>query len=382
MVRNWDAYSFTPLVWNGLNPSNGVFNLGTVGSTGTLEAWVDNAISQGQTIVFCLGGPPSWATSSGNNTDAPSNMSYWTAWVNAVTNQFKGKIKYYELWNEFNTAQFYTGTNAQMLAMAAAAYPIIHANDPAALLTTPTATESTGGTPGINTYLAQSGAASWVDITTLHNYDPNSSTYANAEDQYALTQTFQTMFASHGLSSKPLMSTEGSWFNSPTYITNTTQQANYLAKYMAFGLMLGLKSTIWYAADAGVGFGQLYPTSTTVNPAGNAFTKLQGWLVGSTITGHGIDGNGTYYLYVTLPSSQVGALVWNSSGSFSFSLPGFTSTTTLPGVTSSISGSVIATTVPQFATGPGGPPPPPPGVIFNGFGSTPYVSGSQTLIIH
>lgn len=380
IVRNLDVSSYTLLVWDQINTASGVYtNFGAPGDTvGTLWGWVDTALSKGQTIDFVLSRTPSWTSSNGTISGVPGT-SDWDAWVTKVVTAFKGKIKYYEVWNEPNDPASWVGTNAQMLVLAQHAQSIIHSIDSSALVATPTATEQ-GGATWLNTYLAQSGAPAAADFVTFHSYNGVSSTYASAEAMVAVIQDYKTVANTYGLGSKPFMSTEGSWYNSPNYVNTSPAIANYLAKYMAEHLMNGCVSAIWYALDAGPEFGQLY-ASGTLNSAGLAYEQMQTWLTGATLTSSGVDGSGTYYLYVTLPSGHPGALVWNSTTSATFSLPGFTSTTTLPGATSTISGSVTANNVPQFATGPGTPPP-PTGIVFNSISIAPYTSGSQTIIIH
>jgi hypothetical protein len=60
----------------------------------------------------------------------PANITDWTDFVTAVINHYNGTtaphVKYYELWNEFSSPTFWTGTIQDMVNLAAAAYPVIH----------------------------------------------------------------------------------------------------------------------------------------------------------------------------------------------------------------------------------------------------------------
>lgn len=380
IVRNLDVSSFTLLVWDQINTSSGVYtNFGVPTDTvGTLWGWVNTALSKGQTIDFVLSRTPSWTSSNGGINGVPGT-SDWDAWVTKVVTAFAGKIKYYEVWNEPNDPASWVGTNAQMLVLAQHAQSIIHGIDPTALVATPTATEQSGAS-WLSTYLAQSGAPAAADFVTFHSYNGVSATWASAEAIYTVIQDYKSVAASYGLSAKPIMSTEGSWYNSPTYTNTSPAIANYLAKYMAEHLMLGCVSAIWYALDAGPEFGQLY-ASSTLNSAGLAYEQMQAWLTGNTLNSSGIDGSGTYYLYTTAPSGTKGVLVWNSTTNSSFSVPGYTSTTTLPGTTTAVTGgTVTATNVPQFVTGPGTPP--VSGFTISGASVSPYTSGTQHFTAH
>jgi hypothetical protein len=44
-------------------------------------------------------------------------MTDWGNWVRAVVTRYKGRIKYYELWNEPDAWNWWSGTTPQMLQM-------------------------------------------------------------------------------------------------------------------------------------------------------------------------------------------------------------------------------------------------------------------------
>jgi hypothetical protein len=63
-------------------------------------------------------------------TAAPDNIQDWKDFLTALIEHYNGTtqphIRYYELWNEANAHNFWSGTFAQMVALGQAAYPIIH----------------------------------------------------------------------------------------------------------------------------------------------------------------------------------------------------------------------------------------------------------------
>ena len=107
-------------------------------------------------------GTPGWAVADQSTcspdaagpavcTAPPDNVQDWTDFITALMQHYNGKtqphIRYYELWNEFNIALWWTGTDAQMLALAQAAYPIIH-QDPYSVLLTPSVAGPVGTVAG------------------------------------------------------------------------------------------------------------------------------------------------------------------------------------------------------------------------------------------
>jgi hypothetical protein len=77
-------------------------------------------------ILYTLGQTPVWAalntnTSSGEGpgaTSEPRDMNDWSNYVRSVGLRYKGMIQYYEIWNEADAPNFYSGAISNMLTMA------------------------------------------------------------------------------------------------------------------------------------------------------------------------------------------------------------------------------------------------------------------------
>ena len=61
-------------------------------------------------------------------------MSYWTDYVNAVSARYGARIVDYEVWNEANLKTFWGGSPQQMADLTTAAYSVIKANNPNAIV--------------------------------------------------------------------------------------------------------------------------------------------------------------------------------------------------------------------------------------------------------
>ena len=133
LERIWDL----GVAWKDVNPSQGVFDFTQ------LDAQVNAAKAAGFKPMLVLGLTPKWAAADPTAGDprwglgtssAPAQMSYWTDYVSAVANRYKTDIGAYEVWNEANLKTFWTGTPAEMAQMTQAAYPIIKASNPNAIV--------------------------------------------------------------------------------------------------------------------------------------------------------------------------------------------------------------------------------------------------------
>src|SRR5262249_32625176 len=109
----------------------------------------------------------------------PDNISDWTDFITALINHYNGTaaphVQYYEIWNEWNFTDtdngFWGGTTQQLVALAQAAYPIIH-QDPFSLVVTPSrvgpaSTAADSAPKQLANYL-QLGGASAADVVSFH----------------------------------------------------------------------------------------------------------------------------------------------------------------------------------------------------------------------
>ena len=109
-------------------------------------------------------------------------MAHWDAWVTAVVTRYGDRINNYQIWNEANLANFYGGTPTEMAQMTKRAYDIIKANDPDALVVSPSpSTRLTGSFDRFfPEYLTELEKLGWpVDIWAVHTYPDGKGTPAD-----------------------------------------------------------------------------------------------------------------------------------------------------------------------------------------------------------
>jgi len=177
------------LIWASVEHSRGVYNWSGI------DNYVNEAKSHGLVdkdgavdISLTLGLTPGWAVSNQapcvqkdsrtQCTVPPDNIKDWTDFLTAMMAHYNGvtepHVKYFELWNEVTAPNSWTGTQAQMLQLAAAAYPIIH-TDPYSELLTPSVSGYAGtglardGATWMTQYL-QSGGSKYADGLAFHGY--------------------------------------------------------------------------------------------------------------------------------------------------------------------------------------------------------------------
>ena len=305
-------------------------------------------------MAITLGLTPGWAVadqgscSSPNGrvqcTAAPDDIQDWKDFVSALVAHYDGTahphVRTYELWNEVNARNFWTGTDAQLVALAQAAYPIVH-RDPHSILLTPSVagpvgtTSATSAVNKMTSYLKAGGAA-YADGGAYHGYPAQTGVrpFPMPEDDSTsgctpfvscfgsvVTKATQmrAVFDQNGLAGKPMFQTEGSWGNGN--VTDPDTQVAWLARWIL--LQAGLRSSLnlqlasWYTWGGGASqsWGNIETDALAPTAAGVAWDQVYRWLVGATMAQPCSGGSdGTWSCTITRAGGYVGRILWNTKG--------------------------------------------------------------------
>ena len=314
-LRIWDVYPHTN--WRDLNTARGVYDWTN------LDNVVNLARSHGVDLVYTFGRTPAWASShraEAKMQDSigaryrPANQQYWKDFVIAISARYAGKIKYWELWNEPNAANFWAESPEQMVAMARDAYPIIKSSDPGAMVLTP-APQGSNAYKWMDMYLSAGGDA-YADVVAFHGYLGSSNGVSNPpENIVTLIAHMKSVMSHHSQDSKELWDTEHSWGNDE-HLTDQDQQAAWLARHIILSWSGGVARSIWYCWDNDR-FGTLWnKNADSITPAGIAYREVYNWLVGGT-TGSpcSMASDSTWKCSLTRPHGYLAEIVWNSLAS-------------------------------------------------------------------
>jgi hypothetical protein len=230
-----------PWSWASNEPAQGVFRWGI------LDASVADASDHGIDYLFDIGETPSCAARDPSScttktqftmcTSPPTNIQDWNDYLTTIAARYKGRIRYYEVWNEPNTSQFWSGNYADMVQLARSAYGIIKSIDPDAHVLTPAPTGSVHPVPAGSGFSAsatdwmaaylKAGGDQLADVGAWHGYIGNGdATIFPMPEQEATTgcrpsscfgsiasraQLMRTTFDASAMAGKPRFDTEGSW---------------------------------------------------------------------------------------------------------------------------------------------------------------------------
>ncbi len=311
-VRLWN----TGTGWFALETAAGSYNWATLDNLTSLAA------AEGLDVEFTFGGTPSWAGNGSPasppndvNPDGTGTDANWTQFVTDLATRYKGKIQFYELWNEQNSTVSWTGTEAQSVRMAQDAYTTIKGIDPSAFVLTPSQGGGTAEASGLTSYL-QAGGGAYADIIAFHGRSAGSLN-ANPDGVADVINALQPVVSNpaNGVVGKPLWNTEGGW--RPNEVTDVNAQAAYVARQYLIQASMGVGRFYWYGWDNQNGWGTLYVNGPTI--AATAYTQVATWLVGSTLPtqcAQGSDGNWT--CQITEANGTSALAIWNPSGNVSY----------------------------------------------------------------
>jgi len=315
--RLWDAYTTWPM----LEPQRGNWDFKR------LDKYLAMAKLTGVEILLPLGLSPAWASARPNEPSAykpgnaaePANIADWRNYVRTVAERYKGRIRYYELWNEPNLHNFYTGSVETMLHLARETYSILKQVDSQNQLAAPAATEGGKQLEWLDRYLAL-GGGQFMDVLSHHFYVPREA----PEKMLPIVEDVRKIMARHGVAYKPLWNTETGWWmengdgtdSKPAPFTTwkklgLAEAAAYVSRSLILGWAAGLARFYWFAWD-NYSMGLIEPSTKALKPAGLAYARTREWLEGSIMTGCEIAG-GVWVCTLNRPNGSKARIVWLES---------------------------------------------------------------------
>jgi len=299
----------TLLAWAEIEPQRGSYDFSFY------DKFANWASGNGIPFMITFAWTPSWAVADQSScigvicTAPPDHVQDWTDFLTTVINHYNGvtapHVKYYEVWNEANSAIFWTGTHPQLVGLAAAAYPVIH-QDPGAMLLAPSVTGPLASAQSwLDAYFG-AGGNQYADGASFHGYigPAGESPYPFPEDNDSFGYTdivtratsFRATFDNDGLAGKPMFDSEGSW--GKDNVTDPDQQVAWLSRW--FLLQAGLlqngaglvSSAYWFSwgdSTPGAGSDQQWGLISddgglTPTAAGIAYGQLFNWLAGASVS--------------------------------------------------------------------------------------------------
>jgi hypothetical protein len=355
-IRLWD----TGTTWAQMQPTNAAPDFTR------LDQIVRDAHANSTEVTMVVAMTPQWAAPDPSNPAYQTEMPDLTAYksfLSTLMSRYKDfqfapgdsgrAIANYQIWNEANIVNFWTGTSAQMAQLTAAAAEVRSQVDPGARLIAPALVSRLPyQQKRILQFYAQkvNGKPVWkyvdalsFNLYPLDSYPSGSGTRPGTpEDSIRLLSQTKTILYVDGVpSTVPIWDTEINYGmrggGAASFPIPDDLQVAFGMRTFLLNAARGVKRVNWYAYDMGnlptggtLGNTLLTdPNQRSTEPltaAGDAFGRIQQWmdgaLVGTTSTAPcAHDLHGTYTCVIRYADGSTGRVYWNpySSGQVTLS---------------------------------------------------------------
>ncbi len=292
-LRLWDA----GVTWRELEPEQGVINWTR------LDNMIANAKKSGFTnILYVLGSTPDWAAGRSapgaaygpGSASFPKRQSYYLDYVRRVVQRYKGKINSYQIWNEADLKDFYSGSAGALASLTAATYKLVKSIDAEAAVAAAGLVPRPGrfdpGTFG-DTYLKGLQARGWpVDAFMISMYPENQ----DPDLRGTYSQVFKSSLQSLDAPPKPIWESEANYASANLSEFATGTQVKLVARTYIDSPRLGLSQVFWYAwANEWPQIGiRMTKPSGKLTAAGVAYATVKSWMAGRQWFGCTTDNSG------------------------------------------------------------------------------------------
>lgn len=312
-----DAY----VAWPDLEPQKGQWRFDR------LDKHVASAEEHGVEVLLPLAHSPRWASARPEEPSAyrqpgwaaePRNLADWRAYVRQVARRYKGRVRYYEIWNEPNTKTLYSGRIESLVALTRAAREELKDVDPGIVVISPSFVEK-DGLKKLDDFLAKGGGR-YVDVIGYHFYVISE----KPEKMLSFIIRVRQIMEKRGVGAKPLWNTETGWlisnnrgsvdptqvgFPRDTPVLTPEQASAYVARALILSWSAGVNRLYWYAWD-NKAMGLSEEAGNTLKPAALAYRQIYHWLRGGTINSCRGSDAGIWTCQLTRHGGDRAWLVW------------------------------------------------------------------------
>jgi hypothetical protein len=313
-ARIWDM----GVTWADLQPDPPPTpSLPVVGST-TPAPWNQTALAHLDSIVntfvshhvqpmLTLGVTPAWAahpcnhvrgsTDYGIGTCAPQDTSVagpWGQYVDYLANRYKGKLKYFEVWNEASLGNGYNDSIQALAQMQQTAHTILarYSGDQLISPGIPFTNGSpTNGYNWLRSFLSQSGGTAF-DIVGLHLYPADGAARGGYGPEWSINTGLayaKKALAAYHVQNRPIWNTEynvGRQYAHTGYKESSAGAAAVVRSYV-LAVENHIARTFWYGADDRTWGGTWLEKSNyrSLTAAGLAYKTVERLVVGKAVFG-------------------------------------------------------------------------------------------------
>jgi hypothetical protein len=303
--RLWDSHT----MWAYLEPHPGQYDFSL------LDKYADVAQAHQVELVLTLAGTPAWASKRPTEVPEheggvkgapglaaePSTIAPWEDFVRTVATRYKGRIHYYEIWNEPMSRPFFSGQPQDLAAMVQSAATILKQVDPANKVLSPPVSGDDKGLSWFDGFL-RAGGGQAVDIYGFHFY-----VGGPPEKMLPKIEAARSLLRKYSQDSKPMWNTEAGW---QTAQLGQRTSATYVARALLIAWPFGLNRYLLYSWDHPQ-FG-IAPSGQASTAMVRAYGTVEHWLEGAVVTRCVGTPSGLWVENLTLKNGSQAKVVWST----------------------------------------------------------------------
>lgn len=171
---------------------------------------VDRAADLGLEAMATLAHTPGWASSRPSDpriSDPPASVEYWIRIVERAVTRYRGRLRFWQFWNEPNLRNFWTGTRTQYrLDILEAGARAAKRSHPACLVVSPGLANVGNWRQWFEEVMI---AKDWIDIVNHHNYQSSGrEVIGDLERDTPGRPSLRTLMRDKGVDDRPFWVTE------------------------------------------------------------------------------------------------------------------------------------------------------------------------------
>jgi hypothetical protein len=297
--RLWGAY----VQWKELEPQKGQWDFRR------LDRYVDEAGRHNIELMLTLGRTPQWASARPNEdckgcAAEPASIEDWKNYVRTVARRYKGKIKFYEIWNEPRFYElervppgtkigYYSGSVGALVELAKATKQVLAEEDPAARVVSPAFVSDDLGLRRL-AFFFKAGGGKHLDIVSFHYY------VDIPEKIPVITRKLRNLLTTHQLDGLPIFNTEsgftferrdlsvrpGARKGSFEDVLPERLGAAYVSRSLILGAGDAIRRFYWFNWDGEPPhptMGLAAARGSIATPMTRAYQQTRNWLLGSVM---------------------------------------------------------------------------------------------------
>ena len=274
---------------------------------------------------------PTWASSrpeekSGyqpGNAAPPTRLDDWRDYVRTIATRYRGRVHYYEVWNEANDKQYYSGTPAELVTLVAEAGKVLKEVDPSNKVVSPSFVFRPG-LLALEEFL-KAGGGRHSDVIGFHFYvAPNP-----PEDMIDLVHQVRALMAKYSISDKQLWNTESGWaienrlsqvqigHSGMGRVLSLSEAEAYVARANILMWALEVSRFYYYSWDNKI-MGLTEEDGKTLKSPANAYAQVENWLLGAVMRSCESNSDGIWVSELSRPRNYHGWIVWNRTQATKF----------------------------------------------------------------